>query len=128
MKNKLRFIYFLILIILVTIEVLIALYVHDNIIRPYAGDVIVTGVLCSFFRIFFPTRPKTLPLLTAALAASVEFLQYFDFVSLLGLSDIRFFSILLGRTFDWLDVVCYFIGGLIFFEAEYLTRRKCVEY
>lgn len=118
----------MIFILLVAVEVLIALYVHDRLLRPYIGDIIVTGVLCSFFRIFVPTKPKTLPLLTAVLAAGVEIMQYFDFVNLLGLADNRFFSILLGRTFDWMDVVCYFIGGLIFFEAEYFARRKSVEY
>ena len=118
----------MIFILLVAVEVLIALYVHDRLLRPYIGDVIVTGVLCSFFRIFVPTKPKTLPLLTAVLAAGVEIMQYFDFVNLLGLADNRFLSILLGRTFDWMDIVCYLFGGLIFFQAEYFARRKNVEY
>lgn len=128
MIKKLRLTYFLIFILLVAVEVLIALFVHDDFVRPYIGDIIVTGVLCAFFRIFIPTKPKVLPLLTAVLAAGVEILQYFDFVSRLGLADIPFFSILLGRTFDWMDIVCYFFGGLIFFAAEYLARRKDVEY
>lgn len=127
MKRKIRFTYFLIFVLLLAAEVLIALFVHDGFVRPYIGDVLVTGVICAFLRIFFPAKPKFLPVLTAVFAAGVEILQYFDFVSLLGLSDNRFFSILLGRTFDPKDVVCYFIGGLIFFAAEYLARRKSVE-
>lgn len=127
MKRKINLTYFLIFILLLTVEVLIALFVHDSFVRPYIGDVLVTGVLCAFFRIFVPTKPKILPILTAAIAAGVEFLQYFDFVSLLGLADNRFFSILLGKTFDPMDIVCYLIGGLIFFAAEYFARRKSVE-
>lgn len=127
MKKKINFTYFLIFILLLAVEILIALFVHDGFVRPYVGDVLVTCVICSLLRMFFPTKPKSLPILTAIFAAGVEILQYFDFVSLLGLADNRLFSILLGRTFDPKDVVCYFIGGLIFFAAEYLARRKSVE-
>jgi predicted dehydrogenase len=57
--------------------------------------------------------------------------EHFDYSAnsrLLGLADNRFFSILLGRTFDVKDVVCYLVGGLIFFAAEFYARRKSNEY
>ena len=125
MKKRINLTYLLIFVLLLTAEILIAIFVHDDFVRPYIGDVLVTGVICSFFRVFFPTKPKSLPILTAIFAAGVEFLQYFDFVSFLGLADNRFFSILIGRTFDPADIICYFIGGLIFCAAEYFARRKC---
>ena len=124
MKKRINLTYLLIFVLLLTAEILIAIFVHDDFVRPYIGDVLVTGVICSLFRVFLPTKPKSLPILTAIFAAGVEFLQYFDFVSFLGLADNRFFSILIGRTFDPKDIVCYFIGGLIFFAAEYFARRK----
>ena len=124
MKKRINLTYLLVFVLLLTADLLIAIFVHDDFVRPYIGDVLVTGVICSFFRMFFPTKPKSLPILTAIFAAGVEFLQYFDFVSFLGLADNRFFSILIGRTFDPKDIVCYFIGGLIFFAAEYFARRK----
>ena len=93
MKKKLRFTYFLIFVILLAVEVFIALFVNDSFVRPYVGDVLVVGVICAFLRIFIPDKIRILPLLTSAFAAGVELLQYFDFVSLIGLSDNRFFSI-----------------------------------
>ncbi len=36
--------------ILLTIEVFIALFVHDNFIRPYIGDVLVVIVIYTFIR------------------------------------------------------------------------------
>lgn len=127
MKKKLRLTYFLIFIILLAAEIVIALFVNDSFVRPYIGDVLVVGVICAFLRIFIPDKIRILPLLTSAFAAGVELLQYFDFVSLLGLSDNRFFSILLGRTFDLKDIVCYVIGGVLFLTAEILARRKTDE-
>ena len=38
--------------ILLTIEVLIALFVHDAFVRPYIGDVLVVVVIYTFVRIF----------------------------------------------------------------------------
>lgn len=108
---------------LLAAEIIIALFVHDSFVRPYVGDVLVVAVICAFLRIFIPEKIKFLPLLTAAFAVLVEFLQYFDFVSLLGLAGSRFFSVLLGRTFDVKDIICYAVGGILFFIAEKVLRR-----
>lgn len=128
MKNKIKLTYFLVFIVLLATEILIALFVHDGFVRPYIGDVLVVGVICAFLRIFISERIRLLPILTSAFAAGVELLQLFDFVDIIGLSGSRFFSILLGRTFDIKDIFCYIIGGLIFFAAESLARRKTDEF
>ena len=127
MKAKRRLTYMLLFLLFLAIEVLIALFVRDNFIRPYVGDVLVTVVICLFLRIFIPFKARLLPLLVFILAALVEIGQYFDFVALLGLSDNRFFSVLLGRTFSLADIICYGAGCIIFFLAEELTvqKKKC---
>ena len=45
--NK-RILYGIATIILLVVEVLIALFVHDSIIRPYLGDVLVVVVIYTF--------------------------------------------------------------------------------
>lgn len=127
MKKGLRITYFSIFLLLLAVEILIALFVHDRFVRPYIGDVLVVAVICAFIRVFIPDKIRALPLLTSAFAAGVELLQLFDFVERIGLSHSRFFSILLGRTFDIKDIFCYVIGGMVFFVAERL-RRKADEY
>lgn len=108
-------------------EVCIALFVRDNFIRPYGGDVLVTVLICCFVRIFFPVGVKLLPVWVFLFAAAVEIGQYFDFVALLGLGDSRFFRILLGSTFSWADLVCYAAGCAVFALTEFLiTHRKQV--
>ena len=119
---KKRLIYLIVTILILIIEVMIALFVHDKFVRPYIGDVLVTILICSFLRIFIPKGVKLLSLYVFIFAAGVEVLQYFRIVELLGLSDNRFFSILIGSVFDVKDVVCYGIGCVIFFFGEKIIK------
>ena len=52
---KKRFFYIISFLLIFCIEVLIALYVRDNFIRPYVGDMLVVVLVYSFVRIFLPT-------------------------------------------------------------------------
>lgn len=125
-QNKSRLIYLLLFSVFLAIEVLIALYVRDSFIRPYVGDAIVTVLICSFVRIIFPEKIKFLPLYVCAFAFAVEIGQYFDMVSVIGLSENRFFSILLGSTFSAADLFCYAIGCIVFalFECAAVKKNK----
>ena len=95
------------------VEVCIALFVHDSFIRPYVGDMLVTLLLCCMARVVIPDQVRLLPLYVFLFAACVEIGQYFDVVALLGLEDNRLISIALGRTFSWLDLVCYTVGCVV---------------
>ena len=126
MIMKKRVIYLIATIILLAIEVLIALYVHDNFVRPYVGDMLVVLVVYAFVRIFIPEKVKLLPLFVFIFAVSVEILQWFHVVDILGLTDSRFFSILIGGVFDVKDILCYGVGCMLLGGHEYLTRIKAL--
>jgi len=117
-----RLVYLVIFLVLVAVEVLIALFVHDSFVRPYVGDVIVVAVICCFLRIFMPNKIKLMPLYVFLFATAVEALQYFNYVTLLGLGDSKFFRILLGTSFSYADIICYAVGGVICFGAEYIIN------
>ena len=123
-KSRLRLIYGVLFFVILTIEILIALFVRDNFVRPYIGDVLVTVLICSFARFFIPEKIKILPLLVFIFSALVEIGQYFDFVKLLGLDDNVFISTLLGRTFSLADLICYGVGCLLFAIFDYILKRK----
>lgn len=122
-ETKKRISYALITLGLLAVEVLIALFVHDKFIRPYIGDVLVTVLICTFLRIFIPKGVKLLPLYVFIFAAGVEVLQYFRIVEVLGLSDNRFFSILIGSVFDVKDIVCYGVGCVAVFVVEKIIQK-----
>lgn len=110
-------------VILLLIEVLIALYVHDAFVRPYIGDVLVVIVIYTFIRIFVPERCKLLPLYVFIFAALVEFSQMFHIVEVLGWQDNRFLSVLVGSVFDWKDILCYTTGCILLGVYEVLIRN-----
>lgn len=105
-----RFAYIIATILLLGVEVLIALRVHDEFVRPYIGDVLVVIVIYTCIRIFVPERYRILPLYIFIFAVIVEGLQRLHIVDVLGLSGNRFFSVLIGGTFDVRDIVCYGVG------------------
>ena len=117
MKNK-RLLYATVFCVLMIMEICIALFVHDAFVRPYVGDMLVTLLLCCMARVVFPEKMRLLPLFVFLFAACVEVGQYFDLVALLGLSDNRFISIALGRTFSLIDIVCYAAGCAVAFGLD----------
>lgn len=123
MKNK-RVIYVAIFCGLLAVEVCIALFVHDAFVRPYVGDVLVTLLLCCMCRVAFPNKVRPLPVFIFLFAACVEIGQYFDIVAILGLADNRILSIALGRTFSWLDLICYAIGCMAAFGLDEIIRKS----
>ncbi len=128
MKNKSRITYIIIFILLFAVEVAIALFVHDDFVRPFIGDVLVVMLVCAFLRIFVPEKIKLMPVYATLFAIIIEILQYFDFVKLLGLENNPVISTALGRTFDIRDIICYAVGGAVFFAAEIIFRRKTDEH
>ncbi len=123
-KNKLRIIYGVLFLVILIIEIGIALFVRDNFIRPYVGDMFVTVLICCFVRVFIPEKFNIAPLFVFLFSSIVEIGQYFDFVKLLGLDNSLLISTLLGRTFSVADISCYGIGCIIFAAADYLIKKK----
>jgi len=121
MKKRLP--YIIITAVIFITEVLIALYVHDNIIRPYIGDVLVTALLCTLVRsVYIKPIPK-LWLWVFAFSVFVEIMQYFRLVDLLGIQN-RVIRTIMGTDFAFLDIVCYFVGCLAFFLVEEYVNKK----
>jgi len=121
--NKIRIKYSVGFLVLLIIEVLIALYIHDDFIRPYIGDVLVVMVLYCFVRIFIPNGVKLMPLYIFIFAAGMEILQYFNLVEVLGLENNRFLRIMIGSVFDVKDIICYGVGCAIITAVTVICRK-----
>lgn len=110
---KLNLKYLLLFVLFFIIEILIAKYIHDSFIRPYLGDVLVVILIYFFVRSFLKKAEKSLPIYIFIFAVVVELLQFLNIVSALGLEDNKLARIVIGTTFDFRDIACYFVGTLI---------------
>jgi hypothetical protein len=119
--------YFGLAILIFIIEVLIALFVKDNFIRPYVGDVLVVILIYCFIRAFL--RLPVLPLVMGVLVFSftMEFLQYLNIVKTLGLEKSNIARTVIGTLFEWLDLVAYVAGAIIIIAAERYTSKRRYE-
>lgn len=104
---------FLIFIFIFVIEIIIALYIRDSIIRPYGGDVLVVILMYYFFKSFIRVKPVYLAVSVLLVAYTVEIGQYFNMVEILGMQDNRIMRIVIGSSFSWGDMLAYTAGALI---------------
>lgn len=124
--KKQRIKYLIIFTILLCIEILIAICVHDTFIRPYVGDLLVVVVLYCIVRVIIPDKYRLIPLWIFVSAAFIECLQYLKWVERLGIENNAFLRILMGATFDWKDIVCYGIGCILLGIYEWLIQKGIV--
>jgi len=108
MKKRIQ--YVMAFIVLLLLEVIIALFVHDRFIRPYIGDALVVVVIYCFVRIFIRDRIKLLPVYIFIFAVIIELLQFFNIAGLLGLGGNALARVIIGTSFDWKDIICYAVG------------------
>ena len=125
MKRK-RIINFAVFSALLLTEVLIALFVHDSLIRPYAGDILVVAVVYFFLRILIPEKCAGLPTAVFVFAVAVEVSQYFCLAELLGITN-PVLKVALGAVYDTKDIVCYGIGCLFLAGYEWIQRKNHIE-
>ena len=121
---KKRILYAVATLFLLLVEVIIALYVHDDFIRPYVGDMLVVIVIYTFIRIIVPEKCKLIPLMIFIFAAGVELLQLANIVEILGVADNKFLKTLIGSVFDIKDIVCYAVGCVILCMYEWVRVRR----
>ncbi len=119
--------YFSIAVIIFMIEVLIALFIHDQWIRPYFGDVLVVILIYSFFKAFFDLPVTGLSLGVMLFAYTIEFLQYLKIVNHLGLEHSQLARTVIGTSFAWIDLLAYTIGiAIILFVEKYRIKTASV--
>ncbi len=116
--------YFQLALILFAIEVFIAIFIRDRFIRPFVGDVLVVILIYCFVKSFVKLAAERVAVAVLIFACAIEILQYFQLVDRLGLQDNRIAQIVIGATFDWMDLVAYATGTAIVIAVEYRRRFK----
>jgi len=100
------------------IEVFIATFLHDRIIRPYVGDLLAVIFLYCLVKSILPVPVGPTVLGVLLVAYALEALQYAHLLSYLGLQHSRLAAIVLGSHFEWIDLLAYTLGALFILVVE----------
>ena len=120
-----RLIYGLISILLLGIEILIGLF-GQGWVRIYLGDVLVVILLYTIVRTIIPNKKMPWFIIPSAIlvfAFIVEFLQLWGFCDRFGITN-ELLRIIIGTGFSTVDLICYLIGIIPCYVAEFVIRKK----
>ncbi|MBO7452825.1 MAG: DUF2809 domain-containing protein [Clostridiales bacterium] len=122
-KTK-RAIFCILSALLLGVEIIIGLFAHGW-VRYYLGDVLVVVLIYTIVRAISPDKPKKwfiLPTAILIFAFAVEFLQLWGFCDRFGIEN-RFLRIIIGTGFSSVDLLCYVIGLIPCYIAEFFIRK-----
>ena len=111
-------------LVIFCIEVYIAMYVKDGIIRPYIGDFLVVIFLYCLLRCFIKISILHAAISVFIFATIIEILQYFNWVQWFHLEHNVIARIVMGTSFEWLDILAYALGTVAIIIIEHVIRRK----
>jgi hypothetical protein len=116
--------YFVFTILIFFVEVLIALYVHDNFVRPYLGDVLVVILIYCFIKSFLKLPVLTVAIFVLIFSFTIEFLQFLNIVEKLHLEKSKIARTVIGTSFSWIDLLTYIVGIAIVILIEKYWLKK----
>jgi Protein of unknown function (DUF2809) len=114
--------YFSLALILFSIEVVIAIFFTDKFVRYFLGDLLVVIFLYCFIMSWLRLKSTKVALSVLVFSFVIESLQYFNILNALGWENNKIAIIILGNSFDAMDLVAYTAGIAIVLWFE--NRRK----
>ena len=115
--------YFLLFLILFSLEFGIAYFIKKGFIRHTIGDFLVVIMLYCFLKSFIDIKPIVMAIIVLLIAFIIEFLQLTPFLEWLNLQNNAYAKIVLGSTFNVLDLIAYSLGVLLIIIVE-LKRKQ----
>lgn len=116
--------YFGFAVLIFIIEVMIALFVNDNFVRPYLGDVLVVILIYCFIKSFLKLPVLNVAVFVLLFSFTIEFLQFLNIVEKLHLEKSKIARTVIGTSFSWIDLLTYIIGISIVILIEKYWQKK----
>ena len=108
-------------------EVYIAIFIDDNLIRPYGGDFLVVILIYAFIRAFFKYSMIQTAVGVLLFSFLIEILQHFRLVEMLGLESYPLARTVIDTSFSWEDFIAYSLGIAAALAAEKFVGPRLKE-
>ena len=112
------------ILVVLTMEVLIATVFNHTFLRPVFGDFLVVILIYFFIRIFSRIESPKLALGVFIFACLVEIGQLIGIMNILGLQKNNATDLTLGSTFDWIDILAYATGCVASMMIDHFLTHK----
>lgn len=119
--------YFYLFLILLIIEASIAYFLETGFIRHSFGDFLVVIMLYCLLKSFINIKSTYLALIVLLISFSVEFLQLFNLLEKLDITENEIAKIVLGNTFHVNDLIAYILGIITVLIIEYKFLKSSTE-
>ena len=116
--------YFLAAFALFITEFLIARFINGGFIRNVLGDYLVVFLIYYFLLAFYKWQKFKLAVFVLLLAYLIEILQYIQILKILGIPKSTFTDMILGSSFDWLDMLAYTLAFLSLVFMQRILQKK----
>ena len=93
-------------------------------VRHTVGDFLVVILLYFLVKSFFNISPKKLAISILLFSFTIEILQSFGLVKILGLENSRIANIIIGNTFSYTDLIAYLLGIITVYSIDKKNRNK----
>ena len=102
--------YFFLFLSLLIIEACIAYFLKTGFIRHSFGDFLVVILIYCFLKSFINLKPIYIALIVLFISFGIEFLQLFNLLEKLNLTENKIAKTVLGNTFHINDLIAYTLG------------------
>ena len=119
--------YFFLFLTLLIIEACIAYFLKTGFIRHSFGDFIVVIMLYCLLKSFINTKPLYLALIVLFVSFCIEFLQLFNLLEKLNITENEVAKIVLGNTYHINDLIAYTLGIITVLIIEYKFLKSSIE-
>ena len=115
-SKRARLVYLTLFLLLLAVEIMIGMYVHDSFVRPYVGDMLVVILLWALVRIWLSAAVYIFSVI-------VELTQLIPLVDLLGIKN-HLVRVLMGTTFVVEDLFAYATGCAVTAVVDVFIYHK----
>ena len=122
MKVSFKKRYFIPVLLVLVAEITIAVFHFHRFVRGFLGDVLAIPLLYYLLRAISSIRHRPAIIAVITFAFLIEGLQLLDLTKLISTNN-PLFLLVMGNTFDGLDLVAYVIGGIVIYLIEKPNKK-----